>query len=299
MSEERPFLTVGMAACRNFEQVKWTIQMLRMLHPEVQDEIEILICDNTPGDPEGQAMKKWIAGWVYKNGRYIEAGRVQGTAFPREQVFRQARGEWVICIDSHVTLPLGTLRRFIDWARQQGETRDLYQGPMMLDDLQERGMATDMQPTWGAGMWGQWHTDPRGVDVDGEPFEILMHGLGLFACRREAWQHFNPRFVGFGGEEGYIHEKFRAAGAKCWCLPFLRWWHSFREDSLPKPYVNETKLQIRNYLIGFNEIGKPWDEILQEFAGKITREETLDLQMEFADSDEATKRLEILSRRVS
>lgn len=39
-----------------------------------------------------------------------------------------------------------------------------------------------------------------------------MQGLGIFACRRDVWPGFNPRLRGFGGEEGYIHEKFRRAG---------------------------------------------------------------------------------------
>ena len=41
------------------------------------------------------------------------------------------------------------------------------------------------------------------------PFEMGMQGLGVFACRKAAWPGFNPRFSGFGGEEGYIHEKIR------------------------------------------------------------------------------------------
>ena len=68
-------------------------------------------------------------------------------------------------------------------------------------------------------MWGIWATDPRGVDPEGEPFEIPMQGMGVFSCRKEAWLGFNPAFRGFGGEEGYIHEKFRQArsAAACAC----------------------------------------------------------------------------------
>ncbi len=72
-------------------------------------------------------------------------------------------------------------------------------------------------------MWGIWGTDPRGLDPEGEPFEIPMQGMGVFSCRQSAWQGFNPLFRGFGGEEGYIHEKFRQAGGRCLCLPWLRW----------------------------------------------------------------------------
>lgn len=293
----KPFLTIGMAACRNCEQVKWTVQMLRMMHPEVLSEIEIVVCDNAPQDPEGQAIGRWVSGWAHGLARYVEANKVSGTAFPRDRVFQEARGEWVICIDSHVALPLGTLRRFIDWAKQQGETRDLFQGPMMLDDFQTCHMATHFNPTWGEGMFGQWGTDPRGVEIDGEPFEIEMQGLGLFACRKDAWPGFNPRFCGFGAEEGYIHEKFRRAGAKCWCLPFLRWWHSFREEGIPMPYSIPTQYRVRNYLIAFNELGKPWDEVLKEYANQLSEAETGGLQMEFGDTPEKWEQLSVLTKK--
>ena len=55
---------------------------------------------------------------------------------------------------------------------------------------------------------------PAGTDPDNPPFEITMQGLGLFACRRDAWPGFNPAFRGFGGEEGYIHEKIRQRGGE-------------------------------------------------------------------------------------
>jgi hypothetical protein len=76
-------------------------------------------------------------------------------------------------------------------------------------------------------MYGQWETDERGKDPDQAPFTVPMRGLGLFACRRDAWLGFNPRFRGFSSEEGYIHGKFRQARRCTLCLPFLRWVHRF------------------------------------------------------------------------
>src|SRR5262249_3238072 len=64
------------------------------------------------------------------------------------------------------------------------------------------------EPVWSNGMFGRWACDDRAQDPTGPEFEIPMQGLGLFACRREAWPGINPRFRGFGGEEGSLHEKF-------------------------------------------------------------------------------------------
>jgi GR25 family glycosyltransferase involved in LPS biosynthesis len=83
-----------------------------------------------------------------------------------------------------------------------------------------------------------------------------MMGLGAFACRRGAWPGLNPRLNGFGGEEGYLHEKFRRKGARCLCLPFFRWTHRFpRPMGVPYPLTFEDR--ARNYLITHYELG--WD----------------------------------------
>ena len=71
-------------------------------------------------------------------------------------------------------------------------------------------------------MYGRWDDNGQAQDPDAEPFDIPMQGMGLFACRRAAWPGFNPGFRGFGGEEGYIHEKFRQAGGRTLCLPFMK-----------------------------------------------------------------------------
>jgi hypothetical protein len=114
-------------------------------------------------------------------------------------------------------------------------------------------------------MYGTWSEDPRGGDLSEETFEIPMHGLGLFACRRTAWAGFNPEFRGFGGEEGYIHEKMRRCGGRILCLPFLRWVHRF-ERPLGLPYVNRWEDRIRNYFLGFMELGLDTEEMEIHFA---------------------------------
>ncbi len=101
---------------------------------------------------------------------------------------------------------------------------------------------------------------------DALPFEIPAMGLGLFSCRREAWLGFNPRFREFGGEEWYIHTKFRMAGYKCLCLPFLRWPHRFNQPS-GKCYTRTVRGMIWNYVVGHRELGLDLARCYQHFVG--------------------------------
>ena len=117
-------------------------------------------------------------------------------------------------------------------------------------------------------MFGTWGNDPRGHDPDGEPFEIPQHGLWLFSCRKDAWLGFNPRFDGFSGGEGYIHEKFRQAGNRALCLPGLRWLHKFQRP-LGCPHKPTRHHKIKNHLIGWHELGMDLQPIVDHFVGGI------------------------------
>lgn len=103
-----------------------------------------------------------------------------------------------------------------------------------------------------------------GMNKKDEPFEIPGQGLGLFSCRREAWLGFNPHARGFGGEELYIHGKFREAGHKALCLPSVKWLHRFgRPDGVKYPLTRWNK--VRNYVLEFSEMGWPLDPIHEHF----------------------------------
>lgn len=262
---ERKFLTIGMATRDDYDGCYFTIQAIRLYHPEILDDVEFLLIDNNPAGPCGKPLKA-LEGWA-PNYRYIPHRSRQGTAL-RDLIFREAAGDFVLCVDSHVFFPAGALARLIGYFRSHPDTKDLVQGPLVGDDF--KPMGTCFQPVWSYGMYGIWGLDERGIDVDAPPFEILMQGLGAFACRRDAWPGFNPRLAGFGGEEGYIHEKIRRAGGRNLCLPFLRWMHRFERPMGVRYGGTGYADRIRNYLLIYDELGldpQPVVNHFREFAG--------------------------------
>ena len=70
---------------------------------------------------------------------------------------------------------------------------------------------------------------------------------------------------------GRLHpEKFRQAGRKVQCLPFLRWLHRFgRPAGVAYPLTREDKL--RNYLLGRLDLGQPYDNVLDFWCPLLTR----------------------------
>ena len=107
---------------------------------------------------------------------------------------------------------------------------------------------------------------PLGLDYNDPPYEVPANGMGLFSCRKESWLGFNPDFRGFGGEEGYIHLKYRQAGRKCLNLSFLGWIHRFGRAN-PVTYPLSYWDRIRNYVVGRRELNLPYMDIHDHFVG--------------------------------
>jgi hypothetical protein len=264
----RPRLTIGMACYDDFNGVYFTIQSLRMYHAEVIDDVEFLVVDNHPDGAEGQTVRDFI-NWV-PNARYVAAPDAVGTSAPRDLLFRLAEGDVVLCLDCHVLLAPGSVRRLLDFYASEPDCGDLLHGPLLYDNGHVG--ATHMDPVWRDEMLGVWAVDPRGESADAPPFEVPMHGCGLMSCRKGVWPGFNPQFRGFGGEEGYIHEKFRRDGRRVLCLPFLRWLHRFgRPQGTSYPLRRENR--VRNYLLGRVELGLPYEDVIDHFAAYMTHEQ--------------------------
>jgi len=108
-----------------------------------------------------------------------------------------------------------------------------------------------------------------GHDPNGQPFDIPGQGLGLFSCRRDAWLGFVDA-PGFGGEEMVIHEKFRMAGRRVVCLPFLQWNHRFTKNKKVRyPLLVERK--VGKYVLGFNELGMDLEPVYKHFVTERAR----------------------------
>jgi hypothetical protein len=291
-----------MATYDDFHGVYFTVEILRSFFREVLEEThaEIICVDTNPQSAHGKECRSFFTHWCNggwdesrqrymgdtTRGTYIDGGHLQGTAAPRDLAIRKARGEVVLCIDCHVIPQPGSLQALVKYFRDNPESIDLIHGPLIMDNF--RPLATRMDPRWGEdkmfGKWGYDHAD-EGPDgryrTDLAPFEIPMHGLGLFACRKVAWRGFNPKFRGFGGEEGYIHDKFRDAGGKVICLPELLWLHRFgRPDGAG--YRNDLTDRFYNYVTGRHERNANVGEVLQQFAGRIPDQAVGQIMIEMA-----------------
>lgn len=258
-----PVLTIGMPVHSDFDGTFFSVQALRLFHREALGRVQILVVDGNPQSPHGLATARFCAN-AGPSVKYLPAPEANGTAQTKELVFTHAQTEFVMCMDCHVLLEPGAVSQLISFL--ETDEGNLLQGPMVYDDL--KTISTHMDQVWRGGMLGIWGTDERGRNPESPPFEIKAQGMGVFACRKDAWPSFHPLFKGFGGEECYIHEKFRQKGKKTLCLPFLRWSHRFgRPDGIPYPNILEDR--IFNYVVGHLELGLEIQPIYDHFKDQL------------------------------
>ncbi len=237
----------------------FSVQSIRMYHKEVLADIEFVIINTNPGSAQGQEVAKFCkAGWVKEPLRHFCDDNERGTA-TRSKVFIYAETPYVLVIDSHVMIEAGGIKKLIDYF-DNIDDGDLIQGPLLYDHLQDG--PSYFKPEWRDGMYGTWAMDERSKTE--EYFEIPAQGLGLFACKKDAWLGFHPKHISFGSEEVYINEKFKQRGKKTICLSGLSWNHRFsRPNGIP--YKTTWESRVKNYFRGFIELKRPTDEITAHF----------------------------------
>lgn len=266
-------LTIGLPSYNNYTEVFFTIQSLRMHHDLTG--CEILVIDNF-GDAELEKFIRVQGGGVVRYEKCVDGS---GPAYAKNKVFELARGEMVMCIDSHILLALSSLKNI-------PVTDNLVHGTLMYCDI--KNYSCEWLPEWRGHMWGVWGKCLTVLPQ--KPFEIWGCGCGLFLTKRDSWLRFNDRFKGFGGEEGYLQEKYRRAGRKVLCYPNIVWMHLFDRKI---PYQVRLIDRVRNYLIGFEEIGLDVKPVVDHFGLQLVEEARRIIATE--TEVERSKKLEIVN----
>lgn len=247
--------TLGIATYDDYDGLYFTIQSVRLYNPLVT---EIIIIDNNPDSKTGECNKKLQSqsgsGCVIK---YVPFREKQSTTIKGE-AFKYATNEYVIICDSHILFPLNSIECLKDYYNNHHKAYDFIQGPLLYDNL--KNISTHLERKWRGNFYGIWST----ADIDEPFFEIPAMGMGAFSCKRDEWLGFNELFNGFGGEEFYIHDKYRKHGGRCICLKGFKWVHRFNRPA-GVPYTNTLSDRCFNYFIGRLELEQDYVDIADNF----------------------------------
>jgi len=246
-------LTIGMATYDDFDGVYFTIQSLRLHHALCNtDQVEYVVLDGNPTGEHGKTVKEFVTNGVGRLGKYIPYQKEISSSFDKYAIATHAQGKYVLILDCHILLKQKAIDYLLKYYELNPDCKDLVQGPLLYDDL--TNISTHFDKNWSGHMYGTWGHDLEKYKK-GDPFEIPMNGMGLCSFERKNWPGISQHFRGFGGEEGYIAEKFRKNGGKNICIPHLAWNHRFGRPSGVK-YRLILEDRVWNYFIGWLDIYK-------------------------------------------
>lgn len=312
-------LSIGFAHYDDFHGAWFTIQDIRKElifngRQDLLDQIEFVVIESNASSSHAHELKNFCVNTLAREKSLVYSiHKNNGTSSSRNEIFKNATGDFVLVMDCHVLLcpVVETIEKIIKFIDDNPELEDLFSGPLVYDN--GRMISTHFSDTWRGQMWGTWETAKvckcnnfffdyvqcntnenqikafdmisrkeisecpvcknsfitssredffeaikkmeirQVVAEDNFIFPIFAQGLGCFMSKRESWLGFNEHCFGFGGEECYIHEKYRKAGRNAIYLPFLKWLHRFGRPDGPKyPLKNEYK--VRNYVLEFTEL---------------------------------------------
>ena len=135
------------------------------------------------------------------------------------------------------------------------EAANLIHGPWLSSSM--NGVITHYEPVWRGQQFGIWGPMVKQDALPAEALEVGMMALGLMGCRKDSWLGFHPDCKGFGGVEGVLDAKYKKAGRKSLCLPFLQWAHCFVKTPDRIKYPLKFADKVRNYELGFDELDMP------------------------------------------
>jgi hypothetical protein len=248
--------TLGISTYDDYDGLYFTIQAARMYHKDIT---EIVIIDNNPTSNHGKTVKDF-SNWQNPECKLVYVPFTEKvSSFNKEQVFKHATNEYVVVVDSHVLLFPESIKSLKNFYLNDHKPYDFIQGPLIYDDF--KNYSTHLDLIWRTNFYGVWATK----ETNERFFEIPAQGMGCFSCKKSEWLGFNPLFKGFGGEEGYIHEKYKKHGGRCICLQDLKWMHRFhRINGAPFPNILEDR--CFNYFIGRFELEMGYEDIIEHFS---------------------------------
>lgn len=256
-----PTLTIGIPTCDDQRALFFTLLDLQRVRRDLglTDQVEILVVSQSEKVNHREVERDHVAEIL--NARYVHMTDPKGAGPAKQAVFDHAKGNAVCCIDSHVILDTGVLSRLVAFAATLDD--GLYYGPNLRRRLTHQDgrpaiVGTHYLPRYGnKGNWGEWAVNPAAENPLAPPFEINSSGTGCFVAKRETFLRFHPAVRGHGGIEAYLPEKYRQAGRRVMCLPWLRWIHLYGYVD-GSPYKGfEWGLKARNDLLGYAELGYP------------------------------------------
>lgn len=265
-----PRLTIGLPHCCDYERAWHTLAAIHKtrLALKVVDRVQLLVGDNSKTIPNAELGAKHATELQKRmaelpNAKYVEFSTVAGTAPTKNEVIRQADGDFVLVLDAHCELANEVLARILAWIDANPLDDDIHHAMelhlrMVNDDGTPAVVCSHRLERFGAdGNFGICAVNELALLPNAQPFKVATAGCGFFLIRKASWLGFHPEARGWGGEEHFIQERYRQAGRHAWVHPEFQYVHQYGHIEPPEYVGRDWVTKCRNVLLGYRALGYP------------------------------------------
>jgi hypothetical protein len=299
-------LTVGSSTLLDFRGVHDTIAGLQTNHGEFGGKVEYVLVDNHPEattrlrgcktcqkTPDGEVCSECAKDLedmevcaTSEGARYVRWSEKQGTYPGKNQLKVEARGKWVLTMDSHVKLTPWAIEECLELIEREPESNDFFHFPNLFRSGNRVHAGRASSADFRNQQWIYHGGDDRGgvygwtrnATTPGEPYPIAAMITSCYLVRKDAWfsaKGYDPILGNYGGWEGPIQLKWWLMGrqvrsmrytdpARMKASPqgFLYHWHLFNHfrrlaNATGRIHTGHTKM--RNFAASSAVIGgEPW-----------------------------------------
>ena len=300
---QQPILTIGTSTLLDFHGVTFTAASWMAHHGTFGGKVEYVVVDNHPesttrlkGCPECKRIKKngpvcsscasalsdMETCAISEGARYVRWSEKQGTYPGKNRLKMEARGKWVLTMDSHVFLTPDAIQTVLDLIESNPESDDFYHFPVLFRSGNKatpgRPAASDFRRQQfiyhkrgeGGGCYG-W---TKNAKTPGDPYPIAAMITSCYLVRKAAWisaKGYDPILGNYGGWEGPIQLKWWLMGRQVLSMRhpiqerldrspegFLYHWHlfnHFKRLSNATGRIHTGKTKMRNFAASSAVIG--------------------------------------------
>ena len=309
----RPILTVGSSTLLDFRGVMDTFAGLQTNHGEFGGKVEYVLVDNHPeattrmippkfrspcpeckrigtDGPVCETCAKDIEDMEIcacsEGAKYYRWSEKQGTYPGKNQLKVEARGKWVLTMDSHVKLSPWAIEECLELIEREPMSDDFFHFPNLFRSGNPKHAGRPASSDFRNQQFIYHDGEKRGgvygwtgkATKAGEPYDIAAMITSCYLVRRAAWfsaKGYDPILGNYGGWEGPIQLKWRLLGRRVRSLRysdpyrikhapqgFLYHWHLFNHfkrlsNATGRIHTGHTKM--RNFAASSAVIGgEPW-----------------------------------------
>lgn len=143
-------LTIGIIVSDDYHSLYYSLYNL-LLHQDIQDT-QLIVINNGLRNQHNTLVEQEVKQHPFI--KYIKLDEPSGNSLAKNTLFKEANGDFVLCLDARVMLCENVIKCVKDHINSHPDSKDLVSGPLVFKDCMN--FSTHQTEVWSNGVLGVW-----------------------------------------------------------------------------------------------------------------------------------------------